>query len=147
MNIYSISWNLPSPNIHLIFNRWWMKCMPSRLTNERLYFQCTLPLQQTYVSCYFYQYFCLKRGTIIGGGGRSLAVLTLNIFFIDTFVSLAIPSLQLRLTTSLFSNLDSTLKTNTQYKHRPMSCPSSYLFAHSSALSSCANSTSTMLCF
>jgi hypothetical protein len=29
------------------------------------------------------------------------------IFFIDTFVSLAIPSLQLRLTTSLFSNLDS----------------------------------------
>jgi hypothetical protein len=37
------------------------------------------------------------------------------IFFIDTFVSLAIPSLQLRLTTSLFSNLDSTLKTNNQY--------------------------------
>jgi hypothetical protein len=37
------------------------------------------------------------------------------IFFIDTFVPLAIPSLQLRLTTSLFSNLDSTLKTNTQY--------------------------------
>jgi hypothetical protein len=36
-------------------------------------------------------------------------------FFIDAFVSLAIPSLQLRLTTSLFSNLDSTLKTNTQY--------------------------------
>jgi hypothetical protein len=36
-------------------------------------------------------------------------------FFIDTFVSLAIPSLQLRLTTSLLSNLDSTLKTNTQY--------------------------------
>jgi hypothetical protein len=36
-------------------------------------------------------------------------------FFIDTFVSFAIPSLQLRLTTSLFSNLDSTLKTNTQY--------------------------------
>jgi hypothetical protein len=30
-----------------------------------------------------------------------------HIFFIDTFVSLAIPSLQLRLTTSLFSNLDS----------------------------------------
>jgi hypothetical protein len=38
-----------------------------------------------------------------------------NFFFIDTFVSLAIPSLQLRLTTNLFSNLDSTLKTNTQY--------------------------------
>jgi hypothetical protein len=37
-----------------------------------------------------------------------------SFFFIDTFVSLAIPSLQLRLTTSLFSNLDSTLKTNTQ---------------------------------
>jgi hypothetical protein len=37
------------------------------------------------------------------------------IFFIDTFVSLAIPSLQLRLTTNLFPNLDSTLKTNTQY--------------------------------
>jgi hypothetical protein len=36
-------------------------------------------------------------------------------FFIDTFVSLAIPSLQLRLTTSLFSNLDSKLKTNSQY--------------------------------
>jgi hypothetical protein len=36
-------------------------------------------------------------------------------FLIDTFVSLAIPSLQLGLTTSLFSNLDSTLKTNTQY--------------------------------
>jgi hypothetical protein len=35
-------------------------------------------------------------------------------FFIDTFVSLAIPSLQLRLTTSLFSNLDSKLKTNSQ---------------------------------
>jgi hypothetical protein len=31
------------------------------------------------------------------------------IFFIDIFVSLAIPSLQLRLTTSLFSNLDSQL--------------------------------------
>jgi hypothetical protein len=38
-----------------------------------------------------------------------------NIFFIDTFVSLAIPSLQLRLMTSLFSNLDSKLKTNSQY--------------------------------
>jgi hypothetical protein len=37
------------------------------------------------------------------------------IFFIDTFVSLAVPSLQLRLTTSLFSNLDSKLKTNSQY--------------------------------
>jgi hypothetical protein len=36
-------------------------------------------------------------------------------FFIDIFVSLAIPSLQLRLTTNLFSNLDSILKTNTQY--------------------------------
>jgi hypothetical protein len=36
-------------------------------------------------------------------------------FLIDTFVSFAIPSLQLRLTTSLLSNLDSTLKTNTQY--------------------------------
>jgi hypothetical protein len=35
--------------------------------------------------------------------------------FIDTFASLAIPSLQLRLTTSLFSNLDSKLKTNSQY--------------------------------
>jgi hypothetical protein len=34
--------------------------------------------------------------------------------FINTFVSFAIPSLQLRLTTSLFSNLDSKLKTNTQ---------------------------------
>jgi hypothetical protein len=36
-------------------------------------------------------------------------------FFIDTFVSLASPSLQLRLATSLFSNLDSKLKTNSQY--------------------------------
>jgi hypothetical protein len=35
--------------------------------------------------------------------------------FIDTFVSVAIPSLQLRLTTRLFSNLDSKLKTNAQY--------------------------------
>jgi hypothetical protein len=35
--------------------------------------------------------------------------------FFNTFVSLAIPSLQLRLTTSLFSNLDSKLKTNSQY--------------------------------
>jgi hypothetical protein len=33
-------------------------------------------------------------------------------FIIDAFVSLAIPSLQLRLTTSLFSSLDSKLKTN-----------------------------------
>jgi hypothetical protein len=39
----------------------------------------------------------------------------IQFFFIDTFVSLAIPSLQLRLTTSLFSNLDSKLKTNSQY--------------------------------
>jgi hypothetical protein len=39
-----------------------------------------------------------------------------SIFFIDTFVSLAIPSLQLRLTTSLFSNLDSKLKTNIKSK-------------------------------
>jgi hypothetical protein len=39
----------------------------------------------------------------------------MNFFLIDTYVSLASPSLQLRLTTSLFSNLDSTLKTNTQY--------------------------------
>jgi hypothetical protein len=38
-----------------------------------------------------------------------------TVFFIDTFVSLAIPSLQLRLITSLFSNLDSKLKTNSQY--------------------------------
>jgi hypothetical protein len=36
-------------------------------------------------------------------------------FIIDTFVSLAIPSLQLGLTTSLFYNLDSKLKTNSQY--------------------------------
>jgi hypothetical protein len=36
-------------------------------------------------------------------------------FIIDTFVSLAIPSLQRRLTTSLFLNLDSTLETKTQY--------------------------------
>jgi hypothetical protein len=35
-------------------------------------------------------------------------------FFIDTFVSLAVPTLQLRLTTNLFSNLDSKLKTNSQ---------------------------------
>jgi hypothetical protein len=34
---------------------------------------------------------------------------------IDTFVCLAIPSLQLRLTTALFSNLDSALKSNTQH--------------------------------
>jgi hypothetical protein len=38
-----------------------------------------------------------------------------KIFFINTFVSPAIPSLQLRLTTSLFSNLDSKPKTNSQY--------------------------------
>jgi hypothetical protein len=38
----------------------------------------------------------------------------LYIFFY-TCVCLAIPSLQLRLTTSLFSNLDSKLKTNSQY--------------------------------
>jgi hypothetical protein len=36
-----------------------------------------------------------------------------KLFFIDTFVFLAIPSLQHRLITSLFSNLYSTLKTNT----------------------------------
>jgi hypothetical protein len=41
--------------------------------------------------------------------------MTIYIFFFDTFVSLAIPSLQLRLTTSLFSNLDSKLKNNSQY--------------------------------
>jgi hypothetical protein len=29
-----------------------------------------------HVSCYFYQYFCLKRGTTIGGGGRTISVLT-----------------------------------------------------------------------
>jgi hypothetical protein len=40
---------------------------------------------------------------------------TTIIFLIDTFVSPAIPSLQLRLTTSLYSSLDSKLKTNTQY--------------------------------
>jgi hypothetical protein len=39
----------------------------------------------------------------------------LFIFVVDTFVSLAIHSLQRRLTTSLFSNLDSKLKTNSQY--------------------------------
>jgi hypothetical protein len=37
------------------------------------------------------------------------------IFFLLTSLCLAIPSLQLRLTTNLFSNLDSKLKTNTQY--------------------------------
>jgi hypothetical protein len=47
------------------------------------------------------------------GGTRRQMVM--QFFFIDTFVSLAIPSLQLRLTTSLFSNLDSKLKTNSQY--------------------------------
>jgi hypothetical protein len=36
-------------------------------------------------------------------------------FFFYTFVYLAIPSLQLRLTTSLFSNLHSKLKANSQY--------------------------------
>jgi hypothetical protein len=36
-------------------------------------------------------------------------------FFTVTFVSFVIPSLQLWLTTSLFYNLDSTLKTNSQY--------------------------------
>jgi hypothetical protein len=35
--------------------------------------------------------------------------------YIATFVSLVIPSLQLRLATSLFSNLDSKLKANSQY--------------------------------
>jgi hypothetical protein len=49
-----------------------------------------------------------------GEGGIS-NLFVIKFFFIDSFVSLAIPSLQLRLTTSLFSNLDSTLKTNTQY--------------------------------
>jgi hypothetical protein len=44
-----------------------------------------------------------------------LQCVVLDFVFVDTFVSLAIPSLQLRLTTSLFSNLDSMLKTNTQY--------------------------------
>jgi hypothetical protein len=38
-----------------------------------------------------------------------------SFFFIDAFVSLAIPSLQLRLNISFFSNLDSKLKTNSQY--------------------------------
>jgi hypothetical protein len=45
-------------------------------------------------------------------------VVRCEVFFfiiIDTFVSLAIPSLQLRLTTSLFSNLDSKLKTYIPY--------------------------------
>jgi hypothetical protein len=37
------------------------------------------------------------------------------IIFFDAFVPLAIASLQLRLTTTLFSNLDSALKTNTQH--------------------------------
>jgi hypothetical protein len=43
---------------------------------------------------------------------QGLARLERLAFFIDTFVSLAIPSLQLRLTTSFFSNLDSKLKLN-----------------------------------
>jgi hypothetical protein len=43
-------------------------------------------------------------------------------------VSLAIPSLQLRLTTSLFSNLDSKLKTNSQYISIDQCRLSSYLF-------------------
>jgi hypothetical protein len=42
-------------------------------------------------------------------------VLEKQVFFIDTIVSLAIPGLQLRLTTSLFSDLDSKLRTNSQY--------------------------------
>jgi hypothetical protein len=46
---------------------------------------------------------------------RRLKLETNRILSIDTFVSLAIPSLQLRLTTSLFSNLDSKLKTNILY--------------------------------
>jgi hypothetical protein len=46
---------------------------------------------------------------------RCLPIKMSSFFFNWHLVSLAIPSLQLRLTTSLFSNLDSTLKTNTQY--------------------------------
>jgi hypothetical protein len=42
-------------------------------------------------------------------------IIIIIIIIIDTFVPLAIPSLQLRLTTTLFSNLDSKLKTNHQY--------------------------------
>jgi hypothetical protein len=49
------------------------------------------------------------------GRNRSVGGRVIFLFFIDTFVSLAIHSLQLRLTTSLFSNLDSKLKTNSQY--------------------------------
>jgi hypothetical protein len=43
---------------------------------------------------------------------RRSRVRDLTSFFISTFVSLAIQSLQLGLTTSLFSNLDSTRELN-----------------------------------
>jgi hypothetical protein len=47
--------------------------------------------------------------------GKLFIIIIIIIIIIDTFVSLTVPSLQLRLTTSLFSNLDSNLKTNSQY--------------------------------
>jgi hypothetical protein len=63
---------------------------------------------------------CVIRGKKVVTSCRNInfseVVLLADFFFnFDTFVSLAIPSLQLRPTTSFFPNLDSTLKTNTQY--------------------------------
>jgi hypothetical protein len=58
----------------------------------------------------------IKQGvTSLQSGTMQTALAARQVFFIDTFVSLAIHSLQLRLTTSLFSNLDSKPKTNSQY--------------------------------
>jgi ABC-type microcin C transport system permease subunit YejE len=69
------------------------------------------------------------------------------IIIINTLVSLPIPGLQLRLTTSSFSNLDSTLKANTQYlsieQCRVLVLICSHVLPRT--LLSCANSTSTML--
>jgi hypothetical protein len=52
---------------------------------------------------------------LMGWIQRHIGSMKITFVFIDTFVSLAIPSLQLRLTTNLFSNLDYKLKTNRQY--------------------------------
>jgi hypothetical protein len=79
MNISRISWNWSLPSTHQLPSDGGRNAGPdvSLMNKAHLYFQCMLLLQQTYQGlCYFYQKFCLKQGTMIGRGGRSLAVLT-----------------------------------------------------------------------
>jgi hypothetical protein len=62
-----------SPDFHQIVDEMQVKTQDKSILSMNVAFTTIY-----HVSCYFYKYFCLKRGATIGASGRSLAVLTLK---------------------------------------------------------------------